>query len=502
MPGPEHQPSPDYVLGPDEPKQAPLHHIMYMSLTLSLCYVADFDPEEEVEEQEASEVDDEEEVEHLASVDSSVIHVDDLVPSVEDTEAFKTAESAPTPVQLPRLRRARIFVRPQTPMSAAIEALIAMVVVALASSPPQSPLTLLSSLLPQIPSPSLLIPSPPLPLPSPPTYTSPTYDEKRIRFIALAFGFKVRESSAAATARQPGLDVATIDATPGCPMSREVAYGIEDVWDDMVVDMEDRAPTTIKGLNQRNDQALQRARVNTLFKDRRYHLHTIMLWRARLGTLGRHKDRPWTTTGRYMLSSKHIELSFKNMRLIFRHGILTLEVREPARTDDPKDAESVTKDNRHKNHPTPMIDAQIKALITQRVVDSLAEMETNKTSRNGDESHNSVTGSRRTERAARECTYNDFLKFQPLNLKGTGGVISLTQCFEMESVFRISNCTVTCQIKFATCTLLGSALTWCNSNFNIVGHDAAYGMPWKILKKMMTAKYYPRGEIKKLEIEL
>ncbi|GJS26687.1 reverse transcriptase domain-containing protein [Tanacetum coccineum] len=35
-----------------------------------------------------------------------------------------------------------------------------------------------------------------------------------------------------------------------------------------------------------------------------------------------------------------------------------------------------------------------------------------------------------------------------------------------------------------------------------VGHDVAYEMTWKTLKKMMTDKYYPRGEIKKLEIKL
>ncbi|GKB42749.1 putative reverse transcriptase domain-containing protein [Tanacetum coccineum] len=31
---------------------------------------------------------------------------------------------------------------------------------------------------------------------------------------------------------------------------------------------------------------------------------------------------------------------------------------------------------------------------------------------------------------------------------------------------------------------------------------SCYGMPWKTLKKMMTAKYYPRGKIKKLEIKM
>ncbi|GKF59443.1 reverse transcriptase domain-containing protein, partial [Tanacetum coccineum] len=34
------------------------------------------------------------------------------------------------------------------------------------------------------------------------------------------------------------------------------------------------------------------------------------------------------------------------------------------------------------------------------------------------------------------------------------------------------------------------------------GHDAAYGMPWKTLMKMMTDKYCPRNEIKKLEMEI
>ncbi|GKA27594.1 putative reverse transcriptase domain-containing protein [Tanacetum coccineum] len=72
----------------------------------------------------------------------------------------------------------------------------------------------------------------------------------------------------------------------------------------------------------------------------------------------------------------------------------------------------------------------------------------------------------------------------------------------MESVFHISNCTVENQVKFATCTLHSVALTWWNTHVKTVGHDAAYGMPWKTLMKMMTDKYYPRNEIKKLEMEI
>ncbi|GJV68806.1 hypothetical protein Tco_1484315 [Tanacetum coccineum] len=62
---------------------------------------------------------------------------------------------------------------------------------------------------------------------------------------------------------------------------------------------------------------------------------------------------------------------------------------------------------------------------------------------------------------ARECTYQDFLKCQPLNFNGTKGVVGLTRWFEkMETVFHISNCPEKYQVKYASCTLLNSALTW------------------------------------------
>nr|GEW89000.1 putative reverse transcriptase domain-containing protein [Tanacetum cinerariifolium] len=69
----------------------------------------------------------------------------------------------------------------------------------------------------------------------------------------------------------------------------------------------------------------------------------------------------------------------------------------------------------------------------------------------------------------------------------------------MESVFQISNCDVACQVKFASYTLQGSALTWWNSHMRVVGQDVAYAMPWAALKRMITDKYYPRAKIQKLE---
>ncbi|GKG55865.1 hypothetical protein Tco_0574759, partial [Tanacetum coccineum] len=62
------------------------------------------------------------------------------------------------------------------------------------------------------------------------------------------------------------------------------------------------------------------------------------------------------------------------------------------------------------------------------VADTLADYEANRSSRNGDDSHDSGSGRRRH--------------------------------VPMKSMFHISNYTVACQIKFATCTMLGSALTW------------------------------------------
>ncbi|GKB26049.1 putative reverse transcriptase domain-containing protein [Tanacetum coccineum] len=62
----------------------------------------------------------------------------------------------------------------------------------------------------------------------------------------------------------------------------------------------------------------------------------------------------------------------------------------------------------------------------------------------------------------------------------------------IESVFHISNCAMENQVKFATCTFIRNALTWWNSHMKAVTQDVAYAMDWKILKKMMTVKYYPR----------
>ncbi|GJX83611.1 putative reverse transcriptase domain-containing protein [Tanacetum coccineum] len=144
-------------------------------------------------------------------------------------------------------------------------------------------------------------------------------------------------------------------------------------------------------------------------------------------------------------------------------------------------------------NPNNMTPESIQAMIDQALL---------RNSTNGDGSHSSHGDNRRNVQTARPCFYADFMKCQPLNFKGAEGVVGLTRWIEkMESVFNISGCAVENQVKFATCTLLGAALTWWNGQIRTLGPEA-YAMTWEVLKKKMTDKYCPQGEIKKLEIEL
>ncbi|GJY29438.1 putative reverse transcriptase domain-containing protein [Tanacetum coccineum] len=158
---------------------------------------------------------------------------------------------------------------------------------------------------------------------------------------------------------------------------------------------------------------------------------------------------------------------------------------------------------------TPMTTAAIEQLVADRVSAALANHDTlrNSTNGHGDGSHNSGTGTRGATRTPRECTYKDFLNCHPLNFKGTEGVVVLSQWFErMESVFHISNfLPEPCKFVNLHTFQLGIALTWWNSRtrrrYTRSCEYADVG-DWKALKKLMTVKYCPRGEIKKLEIEL
>ncbi|GJW31735.1 hypothetical protein Tco_0051767 [Tanacetum coccineum] len=451
--GLEHPPSSEYVPGPKEPEQAPLTPDYPLPddaspAALSPGYIADSDPKEDPEEdpeldpadypadggdddddesfdddddddeeeQEASKDDNEDEEEHLAPADSSAVPVDDHVPSAEDREAFETDESSPTPVPSPRRRKARMSVRPQTPISAAIEAHIVAVADALPSSPPPFLLTLLSSPLPQIPSPPLHVPSPPLPLPSPPTYASPTYAESPLGYRAAEIRLRVASPSTHHLSDIPSLPLLLPSTThrddlpeADMPLQKRarfttptVDYGFIDTMDASIRAAESRAMTTIGVVNKRvtdlattqrqeshelqvrcedahDDRALLGAQVSLLIRERRY-FHSMASSYER-EPRERIKDEDRLTS--------HIQHKYDR----FRELIRTVEA---GPYDGPENAGSsssialgpyfhfVSLCTDHVKMPpkkrtatttttTPMIDAQIKELISQGVADALAE---------------------------------------------------------------------------------------------------------------------------------
>nr|GEX08505.1 reverse transcriptase domain-containing protein [Tanacetum cinerariifolium]GEZ69750.1 reverse transcriptase domain-containing protein [Tanacetum cinerariifolium] len=61
------------------------------------------------------------------------------------------------------------------------------------------------------------------------------------------------------------------------------------------------------------------------------------------------------------------------------------------------------------------------------------------------------------------------------------------------------NCTEDCKVKFATGTLTKEALSWWNSFAQPIGIKEAYKITWSNLKKLLTKKYYPRTEVRKME---
>nr|GEW31166.1 reverse transcriptase domain-containing protein [Tanacetum cinerariifolium] len=81
-------------------------------------------------------------------------------------------------------------------------------------------------------------------------------------------------------------------------------------------------------------------------------------------------------------------------------------------------------------NPNNMTPESVQAMIDQALL---------RNSTNEDGSHSSHEDNQRNVQTARPCFYADFMKCQPLNFKGTEGVVGLTRWIEkMESVFQIS----------------------------------------------------------------
>nr|GEV54407.1 putative reverse transcriptase domain-containing protein [Tanacetum cinerariifolium] len=427
-------------------------------------------------EDDADDEEDEEEEEHLALADSVVV-----VPTVEPVSPPKgTKPVIPPPSTDITTTGARITVRLQAsislPTEEEVERLLAMPTL------PPSPLTLLSppsagERLARIASTQALIdavtaalPSPLLPpLPPPPPVDRrddiPETElplRKKSCLFALGPRYEVGESSTARPTRGRGIDYgvfSTLDAEAKRRGIREVGYGIRDTWVDPAKSVPEITPMTLG------------EQVDLLMEDRIAHQETILIV----------KEDAYASREAWAHSIGLSQAVHYELQTYYKH----VRIMAPMTRRGP----STPPNNINPNN------------MTQESVQAMIDLALLRNSTNGDGSHSSHGDNRRNVQTA-PCFYTDFMKCQPLNFKGTEGMVGLTWWIKkMESVFQISGCAIENQVKFATCTLLDVALTWWNGQIRTLGPDA-YAMTWEVLKQKMTDKYYPQSEIKKLEIEL
>ncbi|GJZ66304.1 hypothetical protein Tco_0623000, partial [Tanacetum coccineum] len=256
-------------------------------------------------------------------------------------------------------------------------------------TPPPSPLTSLSSPHPHIP-------SPPLPVPSPPT-TSPTYTEVPLGYRAVEIRLRAAlplplptsppthhplPLPAPSTNRRADILEADIPPQKRLLLTAPTPSFVDTV-DASIQASERRTMAAIEMVNLRRDHVALPDEVDTL---RRFEAHDKAL-EERIVVL---------KTQAYRHEWEHQDADDHATRAIVR--IQALEAR-----------------------------ARVNTLEDTRVADALAERDTYR-SRNDDDSHDSGSDKKRRIPVARECTYSDFLKCQPLNFKGTEGVIGSWLC--------------------------------------------------------------------------
>nr|GEV13196.1 reverse transcriptase domain-containing protein [Tanacetum cinerariifolium] len=314
----------------------------------SIDYAANADDNEEEEGESFKDDDDEEE--HLDPSDSTAI----ASPAVDHTPIpFPSKEDV-----------ARLLALP---------------------TPPPSPLTTLSSSLPQIP-------SPPLPLPSPPTHTSPTYAEAPLGYRA--DGIRLRAASplplpAPSTSHRADISKANI------PPRKRLCL---------------TAPTPRFKVREGSAAARQPRSTVAQVVNLRVSYQANVRRRESEEFYTRHQD----AQGDRAALRDEVDTLRSLTCIIF---LVTLKKMPPKK----RTATTTTT-------TTPMTDAQLKALIAQGVSDALAQIEANKTSRNGDDNHDSGTGSKRTKRPTRENKKPE-IEMWNLKVKGTD-VVSYKQCFQ------------------------------------------------------------------------
>ncbi|GJY36412.1 hypothetical protein Tco_0421790 [Tanacetum coccineum] len=339
-----------------------------------------------------------------------------------------------------------------------------------------STLALIDAVTAALPSPSLLQLPPSLYIPPPidrrdeiPESELPP--RKRLCLSTLGSRYEVGESS---TAKGRGTDygfVSTVDVEARRQGIRDVGYGIRDTWVDPAEAVPEIAPDGRSRISQRVDGNSQQ--VDLLMGDRMTLQETVWMveeeayafreaWAHSIGLSQATHQELQTHCDHVYAHETHIQDHQAQLQL---QSTLIQTQHQMAETL------RVLRDMRRE-----MSDMQAELLVHQ-------------------EQH------RRARQPGPEARIPDHQDASE-DADRTEGMVGLTWWIEkMESVFNISGCAIENQAKFATYTLLDAALTWWNGQIRTLGPEA-YAMTWEGLKKKMTDKYCPLGEIQKLEIEL
>ncbi|GKC35520.1 hypothetical protein Tco_1047904 [Tanacetum coccineum] len=465
---PMHPPSPDYVPGPEHPPS--LDHVSSLEHPPSPVYVPNVSepaypefmpPEDNVfpaEEQPlpsavsptADSLDDDDEEEESFEDDAD----DEEEEEDEDEEEevnLAPADSVPPSISYHCQDSIRAHTPIPFPSEAEVDRLLAI------PTPPPSPLTSLSSPLPQIPSPSFPVPSPlttsptdvgaPLgyravmirlrpespstshPLPLPPLVVLPHTKASMVMMRAAAPSTYILapRSETPPSGTPPLLPIPLPTTSP--PLLLPSTDCRADVLKVMLPPRKrlyiapgpryeigecSYAPTARPTIGFRadyghdtdevygrlddaqDDRSLMSDQLNLLCRDRRSHARTARLMKSEARA-----SPQQTEIGDLRAADCRRQAQLIEALTLMRTLLTQMKMAPKKRTTRASPATITT--------TTPVTNAQLKALIDQGIVDALVARDADR-SRNGYDTNNSGTDSRRIERTAHECTYTNFLK--------------------------------------------------------------------------------------------
>nr|GEY08309.1 reverse transcriptase domain-containing protein [Tanacetum cinerariifolium] len=327
------------------------------------------------------------------------------------------------------------------------------------------------------------LPSPPLPPLPPPLYIPPLVDRrddipetelsprKKSCLFALGLMYEVGESSTTRPTGGRGIDygfVSTLDAEARRRGIREVGYSIRDTWVDPAEEVPDIAPMTLGEVNNRV----------TVFAG--LHEHDTQDLYALLEDAQK---------GRTRISQRIMENEAYASREAWDHSIgLSQAVHSELQTHREQVYAYELQLHAHQTH------LQLQGTLIQthhQVHETRFQMQ-----------HAEMAELRETDRR-RQTQMVETLRVMGDMRREMGDIqAELLALREQRRRARQPGSDARApNHQEASRDADRAALTWWNGQIRSLGPDA-YSMTWAVLKKKITDKYCPQGEIKKLEIEL